>query len=87
MKGTATATPAAVIYANLIVTILEVSLFIRLPELYLNDVANFLLNNCFRFLDDFIYNLNTLLDIKPVRNLFNDLGPDIRFIFDAQVIY
>lgn len=82
IKGTAMGTTAAVVYANLHVAYIEVSLFNQLPNLYPLDFVQFFLQNYFRFLDDINYKWQTQYDIKPLHNLLNSIDPNIQFIFE-----
>ena len=82
VKGTAMGTHAAVVFANLTVAFLEVKRFIRLPEIFSRDVAEFFLQNYFRFLDDLNYKWKQNIDITPLWKLINELHPDIQFIFE-----
>ena len=82
MKGTAMGTPFAVVYANLTVAYLEVKLFQKLPEIYSPDVVEFFIKNYFRFLDDVKYKWSNIIDITPLWTLFNNLDPNIEFIFE-----
>ena len=72
----------AVVFANLTVAFLEVKLFIRLPEIFSRDVAEFFIKNYFRFLDDLNYKWKQNIDITPLWKLINELHPDIQFIFE-----
>lgn len=83
LKGTAMGTPFAVVYANLTVAYLEITLFDRLPEIFPNDIAHFFFTNYFRFLDDVKYAWSKSIDVEPLWELFNNLDPDIKFIFES----
>ena len=56
MKGTAMATHATVVYANLTCRYLEVKLFNKLLEIFSYEMVEFFLKNYCRFLNDVKYN-------------------------------
>ena len=83
IKGFAMGTKAAVNCANLTVGYLEVTMFDMLPTIYPNDFVDFIIRNYFRFLDD-IFNLWLEdFDITLFHSVFDELDPDLKFIFSA----
>ena len=74
-------TKAAVNCANLSVGFLEVKAFDQLPRLYPYDFVKHFIDNYFRFLDDVDYSWLDEFDPNPFQSLFNQLDPNLRFIF------
>ena len=56
IKGTAMGTKFAVVSSNLVVAYKDIKLFALLPQIYQQDFVDFLLQNYFRFLDEFSIN-------------------------------
>ena len=81
IHGFAMGTKAAVNCANLGLAFLEVRAFDELPKLYPYDFVKYFIENYFRFLDDVDYSWLEGFDFKPLQSLFNDLDPNIHFIF------
>ena len=81
IHGFAMGTKAAVNCANLGLAFLEVKAFEMLPTHYPIDFVNFFIENYFRFLDDVDYSWLEDFDPKPFQRLFNELDPNMRFIF------
>ena len=50
---------------NLVVAYKEIKLFALLPQVYPQDLVNFLLRNYFRILDDIFHKWLENFDIKP----------------------
>ena len=81
IHGFAMGTKAAVNCANLSVGFLEVKAFDQLPRLYPYDFVKHFIDNYFRFLDDVDYSWLDEFDPNPFQSLFNQLDPNLRFIF------
>ena len=81
IHGFAMGTKAAVNCANLGLGFLEVTAFNELPRLYPLDFVEYFIENYFRFLDDVDYSWLEDFDPQPLQSLFNNLDPNIKFIF------
>ena len=81
IKGFAMGTKAAVSCANLIVAFLEMKMFALLPQVYPNDVVDFIIRTYFRFLDDIFHQWLSNFDIRQFYEIFDGLDPDLKFIF------
>ena len=79
--GFAMGTKAAVNCANLSLGYLEVKAFDELPKLYPYDFVTFFIQNYFRFLDDVDYSWLESFDPEPFQSLFNELDPNMHFVF------
>ena len=81
IKGFAMGTKAAVSCANLIVAFLEMKMFALLPQVYPNDVVDFIIRTYFRFLDDIFHQWLSNFDIRQFYEIFDGLDPDLKFLF------
>ena len=70
----------AVVGCKSVVPYKEAKLFALLPQLYLQDFLDFLLQNYFRFLDDIFHKWLENFDIKQFYDLINSLDEDLKFI-------
>ena len=82
IKGTAMGTKFAVVGSNLVVAYKEIKLFALLPQIYPKDFVDFLLRNCFRFLDDIFHKWLENLDIKQFYESVNSLDEDLKYFFE-----
>ena len=83
IKGFAMETKAAVNCANLTVGFLEVTMFDLLPTVYPADFVDFIVRNYFRLLDDVLHLWLSQFDISQFYKIFDELDPDLQFIFSA----
>ena len=81
IQGFAMGTKAAVNCANLGLGYLEIKAFAELPKLYPIDFVNYFIENYFRFLDDVDYSWLKDFNPQPFQSLFNELDPNIKYIF------
>ena len=81
IHGFAMGTKAAVNCANLGLGYLEIKAFDELPKFYPFDFVEHFIRNYFRFLDDVDYAWLEDFDPVPFQSLFNDLDPNIEYIF------
>ena len=81
IHGFAMGTKAAVNCANLGVGYLEIKAFDQLPRYYPYDFVKHFIDNYFRFLDDVDYSWLEEFNPEPFQSLFNELDPNLRFIF------
>ena len=80
IKGTATGTKFAPIYATLTIGYLEVKLDEKLTEVFGDEFGNYFVTNWKRFLDDcFIPWTKTVSDLESLHNILNNLHIDIKF--------
>ena len=77
-------TKFTVVGSNLVVAYKEIKLFALLPQIYLQDFADFLLRNYFRFLDDIFHKWFENFNIKQFYDFINSLDEDLKFIFENQ---
>lgn len=81
IHGFAMGTKAAVNCANLGLGFLEITAFNELPKIYPLDFVEYFIENYFRFLDDVDYSWLEDFDPQPLQSLFNELDPNIKYIF------
>ena len=68
--------------SNLVVAYKEIKLFALLPQVYPRGFVDFLLRNCFGFLDDIFHKWLENFDIKQFYQLINSLDEDLKFTFE-----
>ena len=80
IKGTATGTKFAPIYATLTIGYLQVKLYEKVTEVFGDEFGNYFVTNLKRFLDDcFIPWTKTVLsDLESLHNVLNNLHIDIK---------
>lgn len=86
IQGTAMGTKMAPVYANLVMSFLEVKLFHEAQSVFNTSVVNYLKQNYFRFLDDiFIIWDTSLADISTFFSLIDTLHPAFHFTREIGV--
>ena len=74
-------TKCAVRSANIVVGFLEERMFVMLPTIYNKDLVDFFIRCYFRLLDDLFMMWLQEFNIEELYKLFDDLDPNLRFIF------
>ena len=57
-------------------------MFALLPQFYPKEFVSYFVLNYFRFCDDIFHTWLISFDIEPFWKLINELGPDLKFIFE-----